>query len=321
MLYLFHGPDEFTRNEKIAALQAELGDPALAELNVAVLEGRDLTLSDIRQHADAMPFLAAKRLVVVKNYLNSLRGKAEEIETLVNYLQDLSPTTDLVFIEDEPLEKRHPVLKAAVTLKATIVDFTGPDKGNLRSWISQRAQEKGAAIEPGAAELLGRLVGPDLRTLNNELEKLMLYVNQQRPIQIADVQLLTPYVEESEDFGFANAIGQRNAARAYDQLHKQLEEGKHPMAILGSIATQIRGLLEVKDMAERGLSAIQIAEAKGWKSNYAAKMRLREANNFSIARLEEILELLLQIDLSIKTGRIDSLLALDMLVARLCTNR
>src|SRR5512134_633238 len=88
MLYLFHGPDEFTRNEKIAALRAELGDPALAELNVAVLEGRDLTLSDIRQHADSMPFLAAKRLVVVKNYLNSLRGKAEEIETLVNYLQD-----------------------------------------------------------------------------------------------------------------------------------------------------------------------------------------------------------------------------------------
>jgi DNA polymerase III delta subunit len=74
-------------------------------------------------------------------------------------------------------------------------------------------------------------------------------------------------------------------------------------------------------MAERGFSAIQIAEAKGWKSDYAAKMRLREANNFSMARLEEILELLLQIDLSIKTGRIDSLLALDMLVARLCTSR
>jgi DNA polymerase III subunit delta len=321
MLYLFHGPDEFTRNEKIAALRAELGDPALAELNIAVLEGRDLSLSDIRQHADAMPFLAPKRVVVVKNYLNGLRGKAEEIETLVNYLQDLSPTTDLIFIEDEILEKRHPVLKAAVALKAAIVDFTGPEKGNLRNWISHRVQEKGAAIEPGAAELLGRLVGPDLRTLNNELEKLILYVNQKRPIQIADVQLLTPYVEESEDFGFANAIGQRNAARAYDQLHKQLEEGKHPMAILGSIATQVRGLLEVKDMAERGFSAIQIAEAKGWKSDYAAKMRLREANNFSMARLEEILDLLLQIDLSIKTGRIDSLLALDMLVARLCTSR
>lgn len=321
MLYLFHGPDEFTRNEKIATLKAEVGDPSLAELNMALLEGRDLTLSDIRQHADAMPFLAEKRLVVVKNYLNGLKGKAEEVEILLRYLQGLPPTTDLVFIEDELLEKRHPLLKAAADLKAAVVGFTGPDKSNLRGWISQRVQEKGGAIDPAAAELLGRLVGPDLRTLNNELEKLLLYVNQQRAIQVADVQLLTPYVEEAEDFGFANAIGQRNAARAYDQLHKLLEEGKHPMAILGSIATQVRGLLEVKDMAERGFSAMQIAEAKGWRSDYAAKMRLKEANNFSMARLEEILELLLQIDLSIKTGRIDSLLALDMLVARLCTSR
>ena len=91
------------------------------------------------------------------------------------------------------------------------------------------------------------------------------------------------------------------------------------MAILGSIAAQIRGLLEVKDLAERGLSPPEIAEKKGWKSDYPAKMRLREATRFSMARLEEILEMLLQIDLDIKTGRTDSLLALDTLIAQLCT--
>lgn len=321
MLYILHGPDEFTRNEKIAELRAEVGDPALVDLNMAVLEGRDLSLSEIRQHTDAMPFLAAKRLIIVKNYLTPLRGKAEEVEALVSYLQGLPPTTDLVFVETELLDKRHPLLKAAPALKAAVVDFAGPGKANLRAWITERAKEKQVAIDPNAAELLGRLVGPDLRTLNNELEKLILYVNQQRPIHAADVELLVPYVEESEDFGLANAIGQRNAHRAYDQLHKLLDEGKHPMAILGSIATQVRGLLEVKDMAERGLSPLEIAEAKGWKSDYAAKMRLREANNFSIARLEEILELLLQIDLRVKTGRVESSLALDMLIARLCTVR
>ncbi len=90
------------------------------------------------------------------------------------------------------------------------------------------------------------------------------------------------------------------------------------MAILGSIASQIRSLLEVKDMVERGVSAPEIARRKGWKSDYAAKMRMREAANFSLSRLEEILEILLQLDLAIKTGRTDSLLALDTLIARLC---
>lgn len=317
MLYILHGPDDFTRNEKIAELRSTVGDPSLQDLNVTVLEGRDLTLGEIRHHADAMPFMAAKRLVIVKGYLGQLKQRADEVDRLVEYLKHLSPTTDLVMVEPESLSRRHKVLEAAATIQAEISHYAGPDKNSLRAWIIKKAGEHGATIEPGAAELLGRLVGTDLHTLNNELEKLALYVAGQRPVQTADIELLVPYTEEAENFGLTNAIGQRNARRAYDQLHKLLDEGKHPMSILGLIAAQIRGLLEVKDMAERGLSPPEIAKIKGWNSDYPARMRLKEASKFSMARLEEVLEQLLQIDLDIKTGRVDSLLALDVLVARL----
>lgn len=318
MIYIFHGPDDFTRNEKIAELRASLGDPSAADLNTVLLEGRELTLSDIRQHADAMPFLADKRLVIVNGYLKLVGSKSDEAQQLADYLADLPPTTDLVLVETEALDKRNSVLKTATALEATVQHFGGPDAKSLRPWIIQKAKEHQATIEPSAADLLGRRVGAELRTLNNELEKLALYVGNERPISRADIELLVPYTEDAENFGLANAIGQRNARRAYDQLHKQLNEGKHPMLVLASIAAQIRGLIEVKDMAERGLSSMEIAQKKGWNSDYPAKMRLREANHFSMARLEEIMERLLEIDLDIKTGRIDGLLALDTLIARLC---
>jgi DNA polymerase-3 subunit delta len=336
MLYLFHGPDDFTRTEKITHLQGELGDPTMAELNTARLEGRSVTLSELRQHTDAMPFLAGKRLVIVNGYLTYLGSKAEggdsdptrpltnpanpekaqQVQALVEYLSRMPPTTDLVLVESKVLDRSHAVLKAVKELGGEITLFTVSD--NLPTWITRRVKEHAAVIEPGAAELLARLVGPDLRVLNSELEKLALYVGGERPITRGDIDLLVPYTEEADQFGLANAIGQRNPRRAYDQLHKELDEGSNPMAILGSIATQIRSLLEVKDMAEQGMSPAQIAQAKGWKSDYAATARLKEANNFSMARLEQTLELLLEIDVAIKTGRMDSRLALDMLIARLC---
>jgi DNA polymerase-3 subunit delta len=320
MLYIFHGPDDFTRNEKIAELRAAIGEPSLEDLNVTVLDGRQVSLVDIRRHADAMPFMTAKRLVIVNGYLDALKSRPEELEKLADYAPHVPPTTELVLAENESLERRHPVLKAATAASAVVTHFAGPGQKNLRGWIINRAkQEHNATIEPGAADLLGRLVGADLRTLNNEIEKLSLYVGPEQVIKPDHVELLVPYIEDAEDFGLANAIGHRNAQRAYDQLHKLLDEGKHPMAILGSIAAQVRGLLEVKDMAERGLSPPEIARVKNWRSDYAARMRLKEAANFSMARLEEILELLLEIDLEIKTGKIDSLLALDTLIARLCT--
>lgn len=320
MLYIFHGPDNFTRNEKIAELRAAI-DPSVADLNVTVLDGRDLRLGDIRHHADAMPFMADKRLVIVHDYVEQLNANTDQLEQLATYLGQASPTTDLVLAESESLKKSHPVIKAGEAQGAVITHFAGPEKSNLRSWIINKAKAHQAAIEPSAAELLGRLIGPDLHTLDSELEKLSLYVGDARPITRADIDLLVPYTEDAEDFGLANAIGQRNARKAYDQLRKQLDEGRHPMAILGSIAAQIRGLLEVKDMAERGLSAGQIAQKKGWRSDYPAKMRMQEAAKFSMLRLETILEQLLQIDLDIKTGRMDGLLALDMLIARLCAGR
>lgn len=337
MLYIFHGPDDFSRTEKIAALRAALGDPTMVEMNMAVLDGRTLRLSDLRQHTDAMPFLAARRLVIVTGYLASLGGKteggegdplrpisnpgspdkSEQFQALLDYLGRMPPTSDLVLVETKALDRSHKILKVAKELGGEVTLFAVSE--NLPGWIIRRATEHGAAIEPSAADLLARLVGPDLRTLNNELEKLALYVAGQRPINKADIDLLVPYTEEAEQFGLSNAIGQRNARRAYDQMHKALDEGSNPMAILGSIAAQIRALLEVKDMAEQGMTPAEIAQVKGWKSDYAASARLKEAANFSMGRLEQTLETLLEIDVMIKTGRMDALLALDMLIARLCS--
>lgn len=288
MFYIFHGPDDFIRSEKIAELKAALGDPATASLGLTQLDGQGLALTDLRHHTDTLPFLVSKRLVIVTDYLRYLAGQAAQLQALLDYLPHLPPSTDLVLVERETLDKRHPVLKLA-----QVTHFAGLDAANLQPWIVKRAKEVGATIEPNAAALLGRLVGPHLRILSSELEKLALYVNEERSISQADVELLVPYTEEAEKFGFSNAIGHRDARRAYDQLHKELDEGKNPMAILGSIAAQIRALLEVKDMAERGMSAAEIAQFKGWRSSYAAEARLKEAKNFSMARLEQILDMLL----------------------------
>ncbi|MDM8519855.1 DNA polymerase III subunit delta [Anaerolineales bacterium HSG6] len=315
MIYLFHGPDDFTRSEKIAKLKASMGDPTTADLNITMIEGRKIKLNEIQYHASAVPFLASKRLILVRNYLSQLGRKAKEVQPVIDMLDKIAPVNDLVFVEAETLDKRHPILKVK---SVKVVSFNAPSKKGLPSWISKRVQKEGGSIKPDAADMLARLAGSNLHLLNNEIEKLLLYVNGQRPIGRKDVELLVPYIEEAENFGFSNALGQRNARMAYDQLHKMLEEGRHPMAILAAIATQIRGLLEVKDMHERGMNARAIAQAKGWRSDFAAKARLRDARNFSIVRLEQTLEALLETDLAIKTGRIDAYLALDILIGQLC---
>ena len=324
MFLIFHGPDQFSAKETLNTLKERLGPPEMVDLNTTELDGKSLALVDLSHHTAAMPFLAPKRLVIVTNYLTRLggsgnnKGETETLEKLDSFLDTLPETTNLVFLEETTLKKNHPILKKGLALDKCVHAFSGPKQGQLPRWIDKRVKDKGGEIERPAATALANVIGEDLQRLDNELEKLVLYVNGARPISLADVELLCPYTADSETFAMANAIGRGDLKEAQNQLHKRLEEGQTPLAILGGIAGQFRGLLEVKSMAAQGLNPAEIAKAKGWRSDYAAKMRLREAGHFSQHRLVEIFNILLEADLAVKTGQMEETLMLDTLLAQLC---
>jgi len=70
MITLIHGPAELLRAEAVAQIRAHIApDPALAELNTVVLDGRLASLADIQFACESLPFLAERRLVVVEGLL------------------------------------------------------------------------------------------------------------------------------------------------------------------------------------------------------------------------------------------------------------
>jgi DNA polymerase-3 subunit delta len=70
MITLIHGPAELLRAEAVAQIRAHIApDPALAQLNTVVLDGRLASLADIQFACESLPFLAERRLVVVEGLL------------------------------------------------------------------------------------------------------------------------------------------------------------------------------------------------------------------------------------------------------------
>lgn len=61
-LVILHGEDDFAIAERVNALKAGMGDPSLASLSIAELDGRAVSLPDLRGVCDAMPFLTPQRL-------------------------------------------------------------------------------------------------------------------------------------------------------------------------------------------------------------------------------------------------------------------
>ncbi len=319
--YVFHGDDIFSIEEAVAAMRAQMGDPATAELNTAAFDGRTAVLADVFNAACALPFLGDKRLVIVDGWLSWLSrpgaGKSgqEQLDRIAAQLPDLPGWARLVFVEKETLKEGHPVLQLARSdPRGFVRTFRVPQ--NPRAWLAARAAHYGAAIEPGAVEALIAALENNLVAMDNELFKLAAYVGEGRAIRPQDVAALTPYLPEESVFAMVDALGRRDGRTAVRLLRRQARADQSGgLGLFAMIVRQFRLLIQAREHLEQGSGrGAALAKALGVQTFVAQKLET-QSRNFSLPDLETTYHHLLDIDRRIKTGQIDPLLALETFIA------
>jgi DNA polymerase-3 subunit delta len=221
-------------------------------------------------------------------------------------------TTVLVVLVDEVLDASSPLLKAAKT-HGTVIQSTLPRGAALESWIGKRAKSIGVTIRPDAAAMLANFIGSQLRLLANELDKLAMYAGERAVITMDDVRKLSAQVQEARVFDLTDALAQRNQKQALDILHDLLADGEAPLRLISTITSQVRSLLLVKELSQKGMRAAEIASTAGL-SPFVAQKALRQAGKFTVSQLENSYRQLLATDAALKRSRMTPEMALDLLV-------
>lgn len=324
VIYIFHGDDEFAIGQALTGIIAQMGDPSTAEMNITYLDGRSLNLDELVRTSRALPFLSNRRLVVVTDPLGSLKSNKDR-EKFKNILAGTPPTTALVVQITNPLVdarsrrsgKTHWLEKWAAEQqdKAFLREYALPKGPQMANWIRQQAKESGGEFSHPAAALLGTFVGGDPRLAAQEIEKLLAYVNYQRPVEPDDVEYLVAYAGETSVFDMVDALGARNGREALRLLHHLLEEDD-PLRLFGMVVRQFRLLLLTRELLDAGNREADIASALK-TPGFVARKLVGQVRSFSLPQLEAIFHKLLDIDEAIKTGQIDGDVALDTLIAAL----
>jgi DNA polymerase-3 subunit delta len=349
MVYLFLNADEYLAAQRISELKAALGDPELASLNIGELGPGGVEPVRLLAEAALMPFLAEKRLLIVRGYLDALDKRMAATKTpggaayleaaeLLTRLPTAPETCDLLFV-DSAVDKRRGLykgftlpaagggperkvlgLEALVKAKhVTQVELPTPDAKTLATWIQGHAREHKIAVQPDAAVLLANFVGRNLRQLDNELEKLSLYAYG-RAITAQDVRAMVADASEEMIWNLTDGLCQRNPSKAMHALHDLRRNDQAPLAMLGAIARQYRLLILVKTMMQRGVMvADRIAGELGEKP-FPVEKAQKLTSLYSFAELDAIMDRLLQTDMAMKTGG-DPATLIDVLVADLTSKR
>ncbi len=322
VVYLFCGDDGDAIDRAVHEVVAHLGDSPNAAMNLTELDGRTASFADLSSAAGAMPFLSPRRVVLLTNPVEGF-GKASERGRFTGFLEGLPETTALVLVEYRPLTdprdrrkgKLHWLEEWASQAgdRVFFKSFSLPRGDQMSSWIRNRAREKGGTFSYNGAGMLAELVGSETRTADLEIDKLLLYVNYNRPVEADDVLALTAYEGEGDIFGLVDALGNRNGREAIAKLHELLN-AQDPLPILGMIVRQFRLLLQAREILDVG--GDENVVTKSLKLHpYVGKKITAQARQFRKQTLEAVFHRLLEVDLAMKSSDMDGDQLLDVFIA------
>lgn len=328
MLHVLIGADDYSLRQALEGIKKAIGEPAAVMSNTIVFDGKTVTPQQLRNACETVPFLADKRLIIIEGLLERFEppkrngrkktsrpsDRSEEIKKLIDIARSIPPFTELVIIGGD-IKAFNPLLRELMTL-ARVRSFPVMNQNQLKQWVERRIKEAGGSISPQAVNTLVRFVGSDLWSIANEADKLVLYAAGRR-IEEADVKSVVSFVREESVFTLVDAVLESRGSVAQDSLQQLLRQGEAPVQLLTMIARQLRIIFLVREMRAHGKSRAEIQIKLGLNSDFLVRKAWEQADRYTTTRLRELYHRLLDADVSIKTGKMEGEIALDILVSEL----
>jgi DNA polymerase-3 subunit delta len=329
MFYIFHGDDEYTRAEELTRLKARVIEDGVGELNVSIFDGKAITVVELMNACNTLPFFTGRRLIIVTDMLQqhdrrTTGRSADDLARLAEYLPRLPETTRLVFDESATLSEDKGLFPSIRLLpNGYVKEFPRlhtnrrEDAERLRQWVSARARAKGVSIEPAAIARLIDYVSNDLRQLDAELEKLAGRVAYAREIRVDDVLALVVPNPETRVYEMLDHLGMRNRSGSLKSLHGLLAtdprfaDGLYPLAM---IVVRLEELLTLKDLAETQQLSDREVRGAMKVEEWRYKRLSEQSRLYTPAELTRLIQQAVEIDQGIKTGVLAPLLSLEMLL-------
>lgn len=310
--YLLCGSQAYLRNvyrDKLVNALVNDGDT----MNYTHYEGNDVSIGEVIDLAETMPFLAEHRVIVIEN-TGYFKTSCEE---LAEYIPKIPESTIIIFSEEE-VNGTYKLYKS-VKDNGHIAKFDNLDDKDLRNWIVGRLKREHRQITERALDRFVSICGKDMMFIKGELDKLIAYTYGKEGIYPEDVDAVCTIQIEDKVFLMIDAMFRQNKNEALKLYGDLLMLHTDSFRMFSLIETQLRLLLHLKGMASDGLSTKEMAESLSM-NEYRVKKTLPTARKSSKIWVMKGLELCADVEADAKSGRVNPQVGLEMIICTLSSS-
>src|SRR5260370_13158505 len=270
-IYAVMGSDEAEVKRVAADLAEKLKPVGAGDFGSEVIDGAadnaEQAAARIRSTIEALqtlPFFGGGKLVWLKNanFLDDdQKARSVAVQSALEDLSELieddlgAETTFLISASD--VDKRRSFYKTIAKLaELQVFDKLDSSRGGWEEEATEivrsRAKKRKLSFDDDALELFVLLTGGDTREIDNELEKIDVYLGNERRVGADLVRELVPLSRAGVIFDLSNALAERDLERALRLVRRLLDQGESAIGILlVPILPTIRNLMLAKDLMER----------------------------------------------------------------------
>jgi DNA polymerase-3 subunit delta len=307
-VYLVAGDESFLRDKAIEKIRLSFSK----ENSPLVFYSDDKGIKEVLDACRFKDMLAGNLLIIFKGFENvSIQDKG----ILSRYILNPNSSSCLILeASTRYIKGRKPYDKLP---KLKVIECNRPQIRYLNNWISKLAKEKGKTIENEAVDSLIAKCGNNLKNLNDSIEKLSLYIGENKLITLKCVQELIGFDAEYTAYNLIDEIFKKNTEESLKIASRVISKEKDIFGLIGLISFQLTRLCKAQNMLANKVAHSEILNQLGIY-HYLGDKFLKQAESFEARALSEAINILAETDFNFKTLPGDYRNNFDSLIVKLC---
>lgn len=297
-LYLIVGEDQELINFYLNKIMKEIGLDEEKKINYDM---NTSSISDILDEVSMISLFSSEKVVIGYNFDIS-KINDNDRDYLIRYLNNNNSNDRYIILIAGKVDGRSKDYKIFKD-KFKIIDLLQVDNGkDIYKYVEDYIKDRGYKIDKYNLDYLVELLGNDINNINNEIDKILLYLNDD---QVISREVIDKLVSDNIDnimYEFTNAVLDRD----YEKISKMYNDFKMENVgydyLIGSLGNALRGALVIKILYNQGNANNEIAKFIGKKEFYIKKM-IERLYNYTVDDLCMMIDKLGIIDREYKSGK------------------
>lgn len=306
MNYLLYGTESFLIEQELKKIinKYKIDDISTTKYDLSID-----SLKNILDDSMTVSLFDENKLIVVNNANIFNRGKNDDnIDLLVQYLSNPNPSTIIVFINPNATVDSTKKITKLIKDKGVIKELNTTNPTDIIKSICGSYK-----IDRECINLLIDRVGSNVSIIEQELNKLMLYKIDDKIITKEDIINLTSVNIDTDIFKFIDYIIQKEKDMAMRIYNEMIKQGEEPIKIIALLASKFRLMYQAVELTRSGCSQQDISSTLGVHI-YPVKLAIQAGLKYNNKLLLNYLDKLADLDISIKTGKVEPVLGLELFI-------